>query len=226
MPAASDFDNSDNLRFYNSFSHASMLARLEARGLADCKDIELLSHILRQNDCPGSLFWEIGAAFGRVVDAVLARTVHVTVEAWEYSRSLQHLLHRYRDNARVSVNGNLLHAARKPRDVDVALWMFSGIFEFPRHQQAEAIGIVRDRIKPRGYFVVDISCMPRAQYQVPAAGDKAPMFPYVNVLEGDELCFMMRASGFEIESAQSYQAGGVGRMSYVFRPETTVDGRN
>ncbi len=69
----------------------SMLARVEARGLARCKDIELVARVLRQNDRPGSLVWEIGAAFGRVVDAILARTVNAKVEAWEYADSARYL---------------------------------------------------------------------------------------------------------------------------------------
>ncbi len=97
--------------------------------------------------------------------------------------------------------------------------MFSGIFEFPRHQQAEAISIVRDRLKRGGCFVVDIACMPREQYLVPEPGDEAPKFPYLDVLEGEELCSMMSASGFEVASAQSYHVASVDRMSYVFRAE-------
>lgn len=198
-----------------------MLARLKERGLADCRDIELVSPILRRKDRPGSVFWEIGAAFGRVVDAILERTVHATVEAWEYAKSIEHLHQRYRDDQRVWVNGNLLQAARHPRNVDVALWMFSGIFEFPLHQQAEAVGIVRDRIKPGGYFVVDIACMSREHYQAPAPAAEAPKCPYVNVLEGDELCSIVTEADFEVESAQRYQAMGVERISYVFVAPTS-----
>jgi hypothetical protein len=207
--------NEANKSFYNAVTMAAMRRQLERIDLLNSPDCEQIADLIREQDRPGAVFWEIGAGFGRVVDFLLSRTSHALITAWEYAHSADYLSRHYGSEARVRVRGDVLQAPSEPRDVALALWMFSGFLDLARPEKEAAIGLLLRRLIPGGYLVIDIAHL--EQDGVLELTDQGnPYTLQLHLLTPESLIGLAEAAGFELFRQQRYTTASGKRVSCVF----------
>lgn len=213
--------NEDNVNFYNDISQQAMETRLHELALHTLSDVALVADLVQRMDIEGSLIWEVGAGYGRVVEFLLENTAAATVEAWEYTpRMAAFLRQEFRSHSRLRVTErSILEAPAEPRNLGLALWMFSGILEFSPDEQERALALICRRLQPGGYLVVDIGGLELAEKQefVRFSAAEGPHELKTYLLTRDRLNALAGRVGLSSVRECKYWVAGSPRLSCVYR---------
>lgn len=175
---------------------------------------------------------EIGAGVGRNLIGVLKINPAAKLQAIELNQKHVEILNKkFNQDSRVTIHhANILAAPATIKKQDLAMWMFSGLYDLNQKEQAEAFVQVGKMLKLNGHFVVDI---PNREHNPSSMGPavlhfEGASFPYeIYAPTEQELHAYAKASGFDLVSKKYYELNGdldrritqtkFPRISYVFK---------
>lgn len=148
-----DFENTNdkNLEFYGRIDLAAFAGLAKVGGFDTYKDLETISSYLS----PYTDVLELGAGYGRCLEYFKKTSHRGKIIAIEKSAHLAEYLREHYGKLATIIEGDIktLHLDQQ---VDVALWMWSGIIDFSKAEQAEACETIIKFIKPKGKLFIDV----------------------------------------------------------------------
>lgn len=143
--------NDNNIQFYNNLGVDPFKKLSEVGGFNTYKDLEVVYPYIDQ---AGSIV-ELGAGYGRCLDFFIRNQFKGKLIAVEKATPyLNYLQENYSD--RVEVINEDIKKLSLQENADVILWMFSGIIDFSRDEQIEALKRLYKLLNPGGKLVIDI----------------------------------------------------------------------
>jgi len=143
--------NDKNIQFYNNLGVDPFKKLSEVGGFNTYKDLEVVYPYI---DHAGSIV-ELGAGYGRCLDFFIRNNFEGKLVAVEKAIPyLNYLQENYSD--RVEIINEDIKKLSLQENADVILWMFSGIIDFSRDEQIEAIKRLYLLLNPGGKLVIDI----------------------------------------------------------------------
>ena len=164
------FTNAENKNFYRNLPLGKMNSWIEASGLTQTPDLDLIWENI--SSVPEIL--ELGAAEGRVVEGLLSREYKGTIYAVERDEiRCDFLRKRFEDNKNVRVLQKDILKDKLPNS-HTGLWLLAGIVEFNSSEQRNVLQKLSDLISDQ--LILDI----------PAEGSKSnATFSLGNYIEID-----------------------------------------
>ncbi len=162
---------------------------------------------------------EIGAGYGRVLGALICRGFRGRLVAVERSPHFVRALHE-RFGERVEVRQGEGTSAAAGEQFDVVLWLWSGITEFPRAEQAAVVRQALARVKPGGTLVLEAPELGSANNATVNFGQRAIVnasFGTLRVYIPTEEQMREHAGSDASVRALDYRTGnGRGRVLYIY----------
>jgi trans-aconitate methyltransferase len=146
--------NRKNFDFYNNIGVDTFQSMAVQGGFSTYADLE----IVYQHIHPVNSILEIGAGYGRCINFLLQQQHKGSITAVEQSPVLiKHLVQHYAGRAEI-IEGDI-NAIEIKSPVDVILWMWSGILDFSKEEQAAAVKRLAGITAPGGKIFIDVPRM-------------------------------------------------------------------
>ena len=147
----SDWNNSDNVSFYEEMSMEYFMYGVTQTGLSNGCDIDAIQKHINK----ASSLLEIGAGYGRVLEHVIKRGFDGELFAVERnSKMYQHIKKEYGNKAKI-INTDI-RQMKIDKQFDLILWMWTGIAEFSKPEQPSIIKILASHLSPNGLIAIDV----------------------------------------------------------------------
>ncbi|MDB5273197.1 MAG: hypothetical protein JWO58_1564 [Chitinophagaceae bacterium] len=145
--------NDSNKIFYNTVPLEVFQSLTKQGGFDRYVDLKLIEQHL-----PTSVsVMEVGAGYGRCIDFLLEKKHEASIIGVEQSPQLcEVLINKYKDNPIVQVLHQDIKSMNYPDQVDVVLWLFSGLLDFAKEEQVIVLKKLRSFLKASGKLFVDI----------------------------------------------------------------------
>lgn len=143
------WSNHDNRDFYEGILKTEFKHFAAMGGLDDCCDVRLIDKHLKPTDA----VLEVGAGYGRVLDYLIKKKFK-NLSALEVTHKYYNLLKR-RYGGRVKLFNTDLLSLKLDIKFDKILWLWSGISDFSKREQPQALKILAQHLKPNGMLFVD-----------------------------------------------------------------------
>ncbi|MFN3234938.1 MAG: class I SAM-dependent methyltransferase [Gammaproteobacteria bacterium] len=147
------WSNQDNAAFYENVTAQGLQELAEKAGLCAGCDIDPLWSYIKN----ASSLLEVGAGYGRVIDALLKRQFAGKITALERSQSLfTYLQDRFsHDQVDLHYADILSYCEKTVKKFDVILFLWSGIADFPQDEQLELVRVLSRRLRKNGMLIID-----------------------------------------------------------------------
>jgi SAM-dependent methyltransferase len=149
------WDNFDNNAFYEIIKADGLKKFAERRGLAAGCDIELLKPIWSK----ASSILEIGAGYGRVINALLSKNYTGKISAIERCASMMDALIKTYSNKINLFKNDLHNLGDIDEKFDVILWLWSGIGDFSKEEQPIIVKHLKKLLQENGTLIIDTIAM-------------------------------------------------------------------
>lgn len=149
----------ENRRFFEQAPAAWLVQLAEVKGLSECAELEILyPHIadLVHDDQLAAL--EIGFGYGRVIDWILKKNPQKPIIGVDHSEPVHARLvaaRRAAGDARTLLVHGCITDLTIPAPINLALWMWAGIFELSDDDKARAISNVAASLIPGGKLAIE-----------------------------------------------------------------------
>ncbi len=146
--------NRKNFDFYNNIGVDTFQSMAVQGGFNTYADLE----IVYTNIHPGNSILEIGAGYGRCIDFLLQQQHKGAITAVEQSPILiRHLVQQYAGRVEI-IEGDITDL-RINSKADVILWMWSGILDFSKEEQAAVMMRLAGMLTLGGKVFIDVPRM-------------------------------------------------------------------
>lgn len=143
--------NDNNIQFYNNLGVDPFKKLSEVGGFNTYKDLEIVFPYIEQ----AKSIVELGAGYGRCLDFFIKKKFKGKLIAVEKATPyLEYLQKNYADQ--VEIINEDIKKLNLEENVDVILWMFSGIIDFSRDEQIEVFKRLYNLLNSGGKLVIDI----------------------------------------------------------------------
>jgi cyclopropane fatty-acyl-phospholipid synthase-like methyltransferase len=145
--------NDSNKQFYNTVPLAVFQSLTKQGGFDQYIDLKLI-----EKNLPSSAsILEVGAGYGRCIDFLLERKHEAQIIGVEQSPQLcKVLLDKYKNDLLVKIIDEDIKTLKEPIQVDVVLWLFSGILDFGKEEQTIVLKKLRSFLNEKGKLFLDI----------------------------------------------------------------------
>jgi len=145
--------NDSNKLFYNTVPLDVFQSLTQQGGFNECLDLQLIEKHLPVS----ASIMEVGAGYGRCVDFLLSKKHEAPILAIEQSPQLSKvLLEKYKNQSIVQVINDDIKTLVVSEQVDVVLWMFSGMLDFAKEEQPKVLKRLRLFLKNDGKLFLDV----------------------------------------------------------------------
>ena len=148
----STWNNKDNIGFYENVPIDVLREMAVVGGFENGCDVNLIYPLIEN----AASILEVGAAYGRVINRLLQNGYDGKVYAIERSSNFYHYLKQS-----FPAQAEIIHADvmdyQLPFKVDVVLYMWSNISEFPKEQQPDVLKHLSSWINTDGMLIVETS---------------------------------------------------------------------
>ncbi len=143
--------NEDNIAFYESDEILDVLKGYATiAGFDKHCDVALISHLLLD----AKSIIDIGAGYGRVLDYLIEKNYQGQLYALERSaRYCKELRNKFKD--KVKVYESDIQSFNSFEKFQVAIWMWSGVSDFSREEQAHIFKKIFEMVNENGIFIMD-----------------------------------------------------------------------
>jgi trans-aconitate methyltransferase len=146
--------NRKNFNFYNNIGVDTFQSMAVQGGFNTYADLEIVYHNIHPDDS----ILEIGAGYGRCINFLLHKQHRAPITAVEQSQVLcEYLLQQYEGKTTI-IQGDI-NAIKPDSPVDVVLWMWSGILDFSKEEQALVVQRLAGMTGPAGKVFIDVPRM-------------------------------------------------------------------
>jgi hypothetical protein len=143
--------NERNFDFYNIIGLDTFQTLAQEGGFHTYVDLEIAYRYIQPDDA----IVEIGAGYGRCIDFLLLKKHKGEIFAVEQSSNLcSHLRQKYSDTIQL-IEGDI-YKINFDHGIDTALWMWSGIIDFSKEEQAAVLKHLFEILSPKGKVFIDI----------------------------------------------------------------------
>jgi SAM-dependent methyltransferase len=145
--------NDSNKIFYNTVP-LNVFQSLTAQGGFDhCVDLKLIADQIS----PSVRVLEVGAGYGRCIDFLIEKKHEAAIVGVEQSPQLFNVLvEKYKNNPVVTIINQDIKTMEVSFQVDVVLWLFSGLLDFSKEEQVVVLKKLRLFLKEGGKLFLDI----------------------------------------------------------------------
>jgi trans-aconitate methyltransferase len=145
--------NDINIPFYRKINIERFRELAKLIGLERSPEIDLIFPQIAQ----ARTVVELGAGYGRIVNALLDKGFQGNIIAIERSPELlEYLREQFAHCASVSIHETDFRHFKPESKVDAALWMWSGVLEFSPEEQEATIENIGQQLSPGGVLVIEI----------------------------------------------------------------------
>jgi phospholipid N-methyltransferase len=145
-----NWHNLDNNNYYENVSPEEFKKFAQIGGFDDNCDIELIYPFIKNTQT----LIEIGAGYGRVVNALLSRNYPGKIAALERSNNFFNYLKRLYDKKADLIHGDVALLAQHDT-YDAVLYMWSNLSEWPKNEQSKLISALCTWVKPGGLLILE-----------------------------------------------------------------------
>jgi SAM-dependent methyltransferase len=144
--------NDENLNFYENIEINRFSEFAKIIGLDKGVDIEEIFHLIKDTE----VIAEIGAGYGRAINAILDRGYTGKVYAVERVAHLaSYMCHHFANKDSVNILQDDVKKLSLPEKVNAVLWIWSGILELSLSEQQEALIRIKTQLKPHGRVILE-----------------------------------------------------------------------
>ncbi|GAB4190745.1 MAG: hypothetical protein OHK0057_22820 [Thermoflexibacter sp.] len=148
--------NDKNIDFYKKINLDKFKEFARLMGLDTKIDIDFIYPYIQS----AKILVELGAGYGRVIEALLEKGFQGQVVAFERVSELMNHLRSQFDNEKFNEKITLIEADFKyypfPEKVDVVLWLWSGFLEYSKIEQIQNVKRIYANLTDRGALVIEI----------------------------------------------------------------------
>ena len=150
------WNNNDNAAFYSKINNDGRLDKFaKLTGLDTGIDYKIAEAFLQiaYRDKPHMAILDVGAGTGRGVNYLLKNNYHNIHVLERDSGSIENLKSRF--DGKITYHHTDLKDFKSDQRFDVIYWMWSGLPDFPKEQQAAMLLLLINHLAPQGTLVVD-----------------------------------------------------------------------
>lgn len=150
-PLVNSWVNADNANFYNNVPIDFFVKVAAQGGLDNGCDILAINQYIKKAES----ILEVGAGYGRVIDAVLKQGFCGRLTAIERNPVLyEHLQEKFGNKVKIIFDD--IACATLPNKYDLILWMWTGICEFSKIEQCSVVNNLSKSLNTNGFIVIDV----------------------------------------------------------------------
>lgn len=145
---------SPNRSFFETAPDGWLEALAEQKGLNTNADLELILPLIRDQLTTSHYAFEIGFGFGRVIEWIRKLAPAKKIVAIDHSSKFNDLV-RNKFQGSVTLLNKSIESFKLNVKIDLALWMWAGIFELDNSNKFSAFRNISDAMYENGLLVVE-----------------------------------------------------------------------
>ncbi|MBT33469.1 MAG: hypothetical protein CMO01_27720 [Thalassobius sp.] len=144
--------NDANLSFYEKIDINRFIEFAKIIGLSNGADIKAIN----SEFCDAKVIAEIGAGYGRAIEAIINENFQGKIYAVErVAHLVSYMKHQFASNEHVEIIHDDAKKLKLPEKIDCFLWLWSGIMELSLDEQENALKELKNQLNPGGKVIIE-----------------------------------------------------------------------